>query len=178
MEGKGERVLLSVRRLSSDQYVVSKFKCSENLVNFLTKEIMLQNHLRFAFCLHSCHLSVRLLCPFPGFAFSSATKAKYISWFVLNFSSALSVPFLSLYVIFFFLLFVPFVHISLFSSLNKPYLRTCFLAFLASSSSPSTDKSHMGVSVELLAAPLQVTRLFFVTAAIVQTCIGGKAAAK
>lgn len=109
MEGKGESVLLlSVRKLSSDQYVVNKFKCSENLVNFLAKEIMLQNHLRFAFCLHSCHLSVRLLCPFPGFAFSSATKAKYISWFVLNFSSALSVPFLSLYVIFFFSIICPF----------------------------------------------------------------------
>lgn len=50
MEGKGEStLLLSVRKLSSNQYVVNKFKCSENLVNFLAKEIMLQNHLRLHF---------------------------------------------------------------------------------------------------------------------------------
>lgn len=119
-------------------------------------------------CLHCCHLSVRLLCPFPGFFFSNKGLKKFVLFWI---SVLLSIPFLSL-----FLLYFPFLYYlslwsmflcSLFSSLSTPYLRVCFLACLASSSSLSIDKSHMGVSVELLATPSQVPG-----------CIGGRASAK
>lgn len=95
-------------------------------------------------CLH-CHLSVRLLCPFPDFVFSSAAKANQISCFVANFSSALSPIPLSVFSFFHYLSLWSIFLCSVFSSLSKPYLRICFVACLASSSSPSIGKSHTGV---------------------------------
>lgn len=119
-----------------------------------------------ASCLPSCHFPVRLLCAFPGLVFSSAAGAKSLSWFVQNFSFAMSAPFLSLYLSFlYYLSLCPYFFVlRVFPWANYIWEYALLPALHLPLPFPLAKATWMS----LLVTSLTGSRLFCVTAAAVQ----------
>ena len=186
MDGKGEStLLLSVGKLSSDQYVGHMFKGSESLVNLLAKAIVLHwLRLRRPLRLPLAFIVVTFLwgCSVPSLALCFLQQQRLNKFLVLFWISVLlclSHSSLCTWFSFFYYLSLWSMFLcSLFSSLSKPYLGICFLACLASSSSPSIGKKPRRCLCRAPGYTFTGPKAFLFNSSYCTSSIGGKGSAK